>query len=328
LLALSLGFFPGCVPSAAPSLAYAEASPPPRIQPAPVAAACPPRPACDAPPPPLAAPRPFRHKRSHLVTALGPAQHRGRDQFLAQGAPQWVLAKFAYGTTDKDLSDEDIDVYLLRDCGASWEKIGTYPTTPREDHHPPVAGVEDKGGQLFLELSQVTRPLRIGRHRVRLVVAGDLTATDLFLEVLPYGARVVVTDIDGTLTSSETAMVHHLFYLTARPDWLVPRTRAWLSLQGYPPGILHTTVMPAGAVGAGAAAFKAEELAALKAATGIVPEIAFGNMQSDVATYAAAGIPASQCYYIGLDGDLAGGVRHDDYRALVPSFAALPPVCR
>jgi hypothetical protein len=319
-----------------------------------VAAACPPRPACDAPPPPLAAPRPFRHKRSHLVTALGPAQHRGRDQFLAQGAPQWVLAKFAYGTTDKDLSDEDIDVYLLRDCGASWEKIGTYPTTPREDHHPPVAGVEDKGGQLFLELSQVTRPLRIGRHRVRLVVAGDLTATDLFLEVLPYGARVVVTDIDGTLTSSETAMVqdlatgepsdarpggaevmhalagrgYHLFYLTARPDWLVPRTRAWLSLQGYPPGILHTTVMPAGAVGAGAAAFKAEELAALKAATGIVPEIAFGNMQSDVATYAAAGIPASQCYYIGLDGDLAGGVRHDDYRALVPSFAALPPVCR
>lgn len=67
-------------------------------------------------------------------------------------------------------------MYLLRGCGPSWEKIGTFRTTAEENSHPPVLGVENQGGQIFVELSRVTRPLEVGRHRVRLVVAGDLSA--------------------------------------------------------------------------------------------------------------------------------------------------------
>jgi phosphatidate phosphatase PAH1 len=118
-----------------------------------------------------------------------------------------------------------------------------------------------------------------------------------------------------------------LFYLTARPDWLVVRTRRWLALRGFPPGILHTTVTSTGVMGDAAAAFKSRELTLLKDATGIVPEIAFGNMPSDVATYAAAGIPAARAYFYRLDGDARGGVTHADYRALLPALGGLPARC-
>jgi hypothetical protein len=314
---------------------------------------CPPPPACDAPPPPPGPARAFRHKRSSLITALGPPQHRGRDLLLTPSAPQWVLAKIAYAPSDKDLSDEDVDIHLLRGCGPSWEKIGTFRTTAGENSHPTVLGVADQGGQIFVELSRITRPLDVGRHRVRLVVAGDGSATDLFIEVLPPGARVAVTDIDGTLTESEMAVAseiaggripeahpgaaelmhtlvgrgYHLFYLTARPDWLVARTRAWLALRGFPPGILHTTTSSTGVIGEAAAAFKAGEIGALRAATGIIPDYAFGNMPSDVATYGAAGIAPSRTFYFSLIGDLRGGVGHADYRSLLPTFASIPPVC-
>lgn len=346
----------GCkaVPPSDPSHARAAQGPAgsPEQQPG-ARVPCPLPPACDAPPPETGPARGFRHKRSSLVTVLGAPQHRGRDLLLTPGAAQWVLGKIAYGSTDKDLSDEGVYVYLLRGCGPSWEKIGPFRTTAEENSHPPVLGVEDQGGQIFVELSRVTRPLEVGRHRVRLVVAGDLSATELFIEVLPPGARVAVTDIDGTLTESEMAVArelagdhvpeahpgaaqlmhtlagrgYHLFYLTARPDWLVPRTRAWLTLRGFPPGILHTTTSSTGVIGGAAAAFKAGELVALKDATGVIPDYAFGNMPSDVATYGGGGIAPSRAYYFKLDGDLRGGVGHSDYRSLLPTFDAIPPAC-
>jgi phosphatidate phosphatase PAH1 len=219
-----------------------------------------------------------------------------------------------------------------------------------------VLGIDDRGGQIFVDLRNASLPggpLGVGRHRIHMVVAGDGTSTDLFLEVLPPGARIAVTDVDGTLTESEDAIVgdvlqdqhagahpgaadamkalagrgYFIFYLTARPGWLVPRTRRWLALHGFPPGILHTTVSSTGVFGDAAASFKSGELTLLKDATGLVPDIAFGNMPSDVATYAATGIPAGRAYFYRLEGDARGGVKHDDYRALLPSLGGLPARC-
>jgi hypothetical protein len=313
------------------------------------------RPACDAPLP--AAPtRAFKHKRTSLVARGGGPRHRGRDLFTIVGAPQWVIGKFAYGAIDKDLSDEEIDVHLLRGCGPTWEKIGTFVTSDDKraaSLHAAADGVEDRGGRIFVDLAKSARPLEVGRHRIRMVVAGDGTGTDQIIEVLPSTAKIVVSDIDGTLTSSETAVWtdiadrepptanpgaadvmkvmaghgHYLFYLTARPDWLTEKTREWFALHGFPPGILHTTLLAQGAFGPTAAAFKAAELEDLRKATGIVPIFAFGNMPSDVDTYATAKISASSCYFFQLTGDLKGGVAHDAYTKLIPTFAALPDAC-
>src|SRR4029078_6555338 len=107
--------------------------------------------------------------------------------------------------------------------------------------------------------------LEVGRHRLHLVVKGDLSSTDLFIEVLPEDARVFVGDGDGALTTNEVVEFFKLLvgelphahdnapealstlaskgyrpiYLTARPEGLVQRTRDFLSLRGFPPGIVH-----------------------------------------------------------------------------------------
>ncbi|WP_437681222.1 LNS2 domain-containing protein [Sorangium sp. So ce131] len=314
------------------------------------AGACPARAACDAPPP-TALPRGFRHTRSRAV-ASGWPRHRGRDLFVRPEGPQWAIAKFAYGPYDEDLEDEDVEAYLLRGCGGAWERLGAFRTSGDDRPHPTTEGIRDTGGRVYLDLAAVRR-LEVGRHRVHLAVVGDGTSADLFLEVLPPGARVAVSDIDGTLTSSEMAVLGelvgggppdahpgaaatmqalaesgvHLLYLTARPEWLVASTRAWLKAQGFPPGILHTTVGVTGAFGRAAANYKTIELEWLRARTGVVPSFAFGNMPSDVTTYSAAGIAPERCYYYKLSGDLRGGVPNEDYRRLAPALFSPPAAC-
>src|SRR5688572_704158 len=57
--------------------------------------ACPPVPACDTPLPELGEARAWRH----WPPPIGGAQHRGRDLFLSEDEPQWVIANFRYGFT-------------------------------------------------------------------------------------------------------------------------------------------------------------------------------------------------------------------------------------
>jgi phosphatidate phosphatase PAH1 len=112
------------------------------------------------------------------------------------------------------------------------------------------------------------KKLDIGRHRVRMVVAGDATGADQYIEVLPQGAPVFVSDVDGTLTEQKLSLevvcdeesdpvallgslaggtaqpdVHEgapalysklvglgyrVLYLTARAEWLQPHTHHFL----------------------------------------------------------------------------------------------------
>src|SRR5262245_32434911 len=91
---------------------------------------CPPVPACDAPPPAPGPSCPWVHDfSSPIIGATGDPNHRGRDLFVNPGAPQWIIGKFAYGLSDKDLVDENVDIWLLRGCAGPWEKLGTVRTT-------------------------------------------------------------------------------------------------------------------------------------------------------------------------------------------------------
>jgi hypothetical protein len=104
-------------------------------------------PKCDAAPPDPGAKRGFRHTASSITANTGFANHRGRDMFYNPGDPQWLIGKFAYGVLDDDIKDEEIDIYLLRDCGSTWEKLGTELTT-QDNQHAPVEGVDDTGGRI------------------------------------------------------------------------------------------------------------------------------------------------------------------------------------
>ena len=306
-------------------------------------------PACDAPPPDPGGTRPWRNFGSNLV-AVGGDRHRGRDLFLAAEGPQWVLARFAYGALDLALVGEEVDAYLLRGCQGAWEKLGTFVTT-ETGSHPPTEGIEDSGGWLFWRIPDGRR-LGRGRHRVHLVVAGDLTTTEVFLEVAAPRTPLFVSDVDGTLTTAETAEFGALLtgavaearadaaavlrtlvdkgyrplYLTARPAWLLARTREFLSTRGFPPGIVHTTLGVTGALGADAVRFKNQELAQL-GDKDLSPAFAFGNTDTDAEAYATAGVPTERRLLYQYTDNTHGGRRLEAYADLLSELQSLPAAC-
>lgn len=313
--------------------------------------ACPPPPVCDAPLPALSPEASWRHSvATGITTAMGSARHRGRDLVLLEGDAQWALAKFAYGAADDDLKDEDVELWLDRGCGGAWELLSTVSTS-RDGDHATVEGVEDTGGRVYWELPTSAR-LGLGRHRIVFVVRGDHSVAEQFIDVLPAGTRIVVTDVDGTQTSSETAawaslltgsgpdarphgaeVLHqlqargyHVFYITARPEWLEPRTREWLRDYGYPEGTVHTTLGGTGALGGAAETFKTEELAMLAAHVPGGLDWAIGNTDTDVAAYVTAGVSPDRLFSYQFDPG-PGGTRVDDYASLLDDAAAEPIAC-
>lgn len=314
------------------------------------AALCVPMPACDSTPPSVAK-RPWKHTTSSVIAATGFANHRGRDLILPEGAAQWVLGKFAYGVVDKDIHDEEVDVYLNRDCGTSWEKLGTVLTT-NDASHPTVEGVDDTGGRVYLQIPPASA-LGIGRHRVHMVVAGDLSSTEQLIEVMPAGTRYFVTDVDGTLTTKETeeygailtssvsdanpdagkalsllaSKGYRPFYMTARPEFLVGRTREFVRVKGFPVGVVHTT-LALGATGGAAYTYKKKELDELQG-RGFVAEYAFGNTASDADAFFAANIePANHRIFFQYTDAAHGGRRIEAYSELLGEFAALTKPCQ
>ncbi len=307
--------------------------------------------ACNAAPPDPGPVREWVHNLISPAIAAFEPRHRGRDLFLNPGDQVWAIAKFAYGLNDKDLTDEDVDVYLARDCGDAWQKLGTVRTTD-DGNEPPIEGVANTGGWVFFPVPAALG-LGEGRHRFRFVMGGDLTATESFVEIVKPGTPVIVSDIDGTLTTSEfeeftdlltgdlpevnegapalvnawAARGYRRFYLTARPEWLMQRTRDFLRERGFPPGVVHTSLDFDGALGGAATTFKSEELARL-VGKGLAPAFAVGNTETDAAAYANAAIqPLESRLFFQFTDTVFGGRRFESYTDLLGEAEALPDLC-
>jgi hypothetical protein len=311
-------------------------------------------PACDLAPPAPAPAAGFRNVASRLAAAAGPANHRGRDLFLNPDDPQWVIGKLAYGAIDKDLEGEDVDVYLLRLCEGDWEKLNDAPVrTTADGEHATVEGVEDSGGRIYFSIP-AAKKLAPGRHRLHLRVRGDNSGTDAFVEVVPAGAPIFISDVDGTLTISENeefsallagdlppandhaaAMFRILvkkgfrpIYVTARPEFLVQRTRDFLRSNDFPPGVVHTTLGLTGALGDAASNYKTGELQGL-AGKGLVPSYGFGNTATDAVAYENGKLlPLKQRVFFKFDDAKFGGRRIESYGELQAELDALSQVCR
>ncbi|RYZ89439.1 MAG: phosphatidylinositol transfer protein [Proteobacteria bacterium] len=275
----------------------------------------------------------------------GGAIHRARDVIALKSHDAILHAKFAYKFLDKDMKGVPVDVYLSQGCRSTFKKIGTVVTS-RDDENGTVENVRDSGGRIFAKLSSFgVKNLPVGRHRLLYVVPADNSFTESFIDVVDAQTKYVVSDIDGTLTSSEMAAAVHLlnlspsahpgaaqalgalakngykiFYLTARPEWLMPATRQWLSDKNFPAGTIHTTDSKVGAQGEAAKNYKINEISLFTDQTGIVPSYAFGNKPSDVEAFGKSGIPAFNSYYYKLGSDAQGGVIHSDYTKLIASF--------
>jgi phosphatidate phosphatase PAH1 len=296
-------------------------------------------PTCDgAGGPALGDKRGFDHFGSKVTATLGDPNHRGRDEIFAIGGAQTITGKFAYGLNDKDLEDEEVEVWAERGCKGAWDKLGTAKT--------------NDDGRISFDVPK-EKTLRGGRHRLRLVVAGDHTSTDLLVDVVPQHTKILVSDVDGTLTSSETAEFpallvgelpgaqpdaanvlsalaekgYHPVYITARAERLNDRTHEFLKTKGFPRGIVHTTNTALGETGDAAAKYKSGELAAIEQKQ-LTIAWAFGNQPSDTDAYDAAHIePVDHRVFLKVT-DAHGGRRIEKYADVLPDAKNAAPACK
>jgi phosphatidate phosphatase PAH1 len=273
----------------------------------------------------------FRHTTSKLISVLGDTHHRGIDLVSAASADeQTITGELSYGVFGKSLEDEDVDVFACRH--RAWTRIGTART--------------DDDGRFELALRDGDR-LPVGMRDMYLSVVGDRTGATFLTVIAPDETPLAVSDIDGTLTSSENAAIGEIvgispdihdgapeawatiaaagaipIYTTARARHQTGSTREWLAEKGMPRGALRLAphvLLP----GSATSEYKAGVFDALQEQLPIA--IGVGNRETDIDAYTHAGLDGSQIFiklpeFEGevearlTTGDAIGFAQYDDLR--------------
>lgn len=191
-----------------------------------------------------------------------------------------------------------------------------------------------------------------GLHAAYALLEPEPSCTIHYGLVQPAKMQFIVTDIDGTLTTADTeltlqlidlshdpaqktgaaAMVqawaakgYAIVYLSARGHRIRAETRPWLDKHGYPTGVLLTADDLV--FGETAVKHKRTWVDRLQKVLGWQAVAAYGNADSDVHAYAAAGLDKSRTFIIGPLAGLEGTVAipNDDYTPHTATFVAAQP---
>ena len=252
--------------------------------------------------------RSFHHFKNVLISALGDPRHRGFDLVTsADAASQTLEGWISYTIVDKALEDEDVDLFACR--AGLWSRIGTVRT--------------DDEGHFALGLSGASR-LPVGMRDLFVSVVGDRSGVGFLGYVAAAGTPLVVSDVDGTLTSSENAFFetivlgiepdarpgaahavadaeargHQLVYVTVRGNQYTTATRDWLDHKDFPRGPVRLAESFLTLPGGDTVDFKTRTITALTA-TGLSLSAGVGNRATDVAAYVNSGLAADRIF-IGL----------------------------
>ncbi|MBS1121291.1 MAG: phosphatidylinositol transfer protein, rane-associated [Deltaproteobacteria bacterium] len=241
----------------------------------------------------------FRHTSSRLLSKLGEPRHRGVDLIAVEGDENQTLGgKLAYTAADKDLEGEHVELFACVE--SEWRVLGGART--------------DDGGRFELTL-QGTQRLPAGMHDLFARVVGDGTGVRFLAYVAKVGEGVIVTDIDGTITESENAIVnavvfgddighrrgapaalansgHTVVYVSARGDQYTEVTRRWLREHGFPVGPIRLARAGFTAPGKRTVAFKIAALRSL----GVPIVAAIGNKRTDIEAYTNAGVAPARIF--------------------------------
>lgn len=250
------------------------------------------------PTPPRVKAKGFRHKRVKLYAKTMSPLHRGLDLVASEDdKTQLIEGKLAYGKFDKDAEDEDAEVFACID--GAWKSMGVART---DDDGRFTIGTHER--------------LPVGMRDMYVAALGDGAGAYFIAYVAPRGTSIAVTDIDGTISWSENAIIktvidrahdiahrpdapealaalpYPVVYTTARGDVLAGVTRAWLERHGFPRGPLRLAKGLFAKPGSSAIAYKT---ATLKSLT--VPiAIGIGNRKSDITAYTSAGLAAKKIF--------------------------------
>ncbi len=252
----------------------------------------------------------FRHEDHWVLAQIGETRHRGVDLVaLETDDTQRLGGKLAYTAADENLKDEDAEVFACTE--GDWRSLGEVRT--------------DKHGRFELELAGDAR-LPVGMRDLYAHVRGDGSGVRFLAVVAPVGTSVLVSDVDGTLTSSENAVVGTVLtgddaghqprapevftqtdqlvvYVTARGDQFTNLTRHWLLQHGFPLGPLRLAPSIAILPGSATVDFKTKTLVDLA----IPISAGIGNRGSDIDAYTNVGLAPDRILI--LDGEFTDEVR-------------------
>ena len=226
--------------------------------------------------------------------------------------------------------DEQISLWTYED--GMWMSLGTTRTDDLGAYELPDTGYVAPNG-----------------HPIYSMLDGDNTCAEHYDFLYPRGSKIVLSDIDGTLTTDDGQLLsqipdeayvpkmmgaadkltqawamkgYPIVYLTARPHVFRPETRTWLRELGFPLGALIT----AHDVG-DAAPYKAEWIQRMRTTFGWEIVAAYGNADTDVIAYETAGIPKNLSFIVGPLAGMSGTVPIDnmDFSAHIAGFVASQP---
>jgi hypothetical protein len=195
--------------------------------------------------------------------------------------------------------------------------------------------------------------LPLGRWRVWAVIEGDGSCAEGGIFVYPVGTRFIVTDIDGTLTTSDEEFMQQIantayypkqhpgatrlhrtwaakgyeqLYLTARPFGGRMLSRAWLRDDDFPFAYMQTA--PNFVFGDPAAKYKGDFVNDVEA-KGFSIDYAYGNAESDFNGYIEAGVPLDVQFSILEAGAIAyrgtTPIANDDYNPHIDNYVTGRP---
>lgn len=181
------------------------------------------------------------------------------------------------------------------------------------------------------------------------MLEADGSCAEHYNTLLPAGSKVVVTDIDGTLTTDDNQVIdqipdatyvpvamgsavalmiawdaknYPIIYLTARPHVLRVESRGWLRDEGFPNGALITAIQTEEA-----AAYKTAWLQRMVNQFGWDVVAAYGNADTDITAYNNVGIPKNKTFIVGPLAGSAGTQPIDgmDFAAHIAGYVAAQP---
>jgi len=181
------------------------------------------------------------------------------------------------------------------------------------------------------------------------MLEADGSCAEHYTYLWPPGTKVVVSDIDGTLTASDAelqeetadpayvqktktkaveltqawaAKGYPVIYLTARPHVYRLETRRWLRDLGFAPGPAITANSLADP-----SVYKTLWLERMFTTFGWVPVAAYGNATTDITAYENAQIPKAATFIIGEYAGASGTVAipNDDYTDHIATFVEAQP---
>jgi hypothetical protein len=235
------------------------------------------------------------------------------------------------GLFTRPLPGERVSLWSYDTAAAAWQEIGSAETDDDGAYEVAGAGFVAATGQPVYSMLEA-----------------DGSCAEHYDYLLPPGSKVIVTDIDGTLTTDDGELLkqvaddtytplmmtagdrlmktwamkgYPIIYLTARPHVYRNETRVWLRDLGFPTGPVITSASTDAAV------YKTAWLQRMLASFGWTAVAVYGNADTDIIAYENAGVPKDRTFIVGPLAGSSGTVpiQDMDFTQHIATFVAAQP---